>query len=174
MKKSSIKKICAAFVVIIFIVITISLDTSEYLPSYQFCSERGKFVRVRTSDSGPLFKVQQIIYSCSFEADFNDICTQADKELSALGYISDSPLFQTDARVYQLNGNSQKDFILVTIFDNRKYEKYDPDKSSGYYSQDNEFSYQDGWVSVQVEEIKTQKKYISIIKQIFYKMRGSK
>jgi len=171
MKKASITKTCSVvFVIIIMIIVMLFVISSEPEPSYQFFSGRADFAKFHVY-SDPSFR--QITYLCSFQADFNDICAQADKELLALGYEPTTAKWaQDESRLYQINGKSPKDYSAVRIHKNLTIKKYLIDTNSNPAFRTGTFYSQEGWIIVEVIESKTQNKYVGKIKHLLYKLHG--
>ena len=157
MKKSIILRIFTALIiiVIILIIVTIFGYRSASMPSYHFCSGRGKLVKMHAY-SDPLFR--QTIYCCSFEADFNDICADAVSELKELGYVGYTSSLAADTRGYKLPGKNSIDVTAVKIMDNRKMVEVHATAKNSDERSTTRYGYrkQDGWVSVEITQRRKQ------------------
>jgi hypothetical protein len=152
MKKSAVKK-NFAFVVIVGIVLTAIGILSIYstpapsIPSFNFLDGRKPAYR-NTNNSQYQYSITQNIYS--FEADFDDVFPDANKELLALGFVdtTDSGLWHSD---YEIRSGLPYERISVRIYKKHKLLVYLTPESSDYSSPDRyQFQNRDGWVSVEV------------------------
>lgn len=153
MKKSAVKRFLA-FVVIVGMVLTVIGLLLRYsrsepsMPSFSFLNGRKPAYR-STNNSHYQYRIIQDIYS--FEADFDDVFPDANKELLALGFVdktgSGSEMWHRDYLL--LNGPYER--IRVRIYTKHKLSVYSTPESSDYSSPDrHEFHFRDGWVSVTV------------------------
>jgi len=111
----------------------------------------------------------------SFEADFDDVFPDANKELLALGFAdktrSGSEMWHRDYLL--LNGSYER--IWVSIHKRHKLGVYSTPKSSDYSSPDQyEFHYREGWVSVEVrvETVKWKIRFLDRLNRIIYNLRS--
>jgi hypothetical protein len=152
MKKPAVKRFLA-FVVIVGIVITVIgflLRDSRpglSMPSFSFLN--GRKPAYHYINSHLQSKITQDIYS--FEANFDDVFPDANKELLALGFVdktrSGSGLWHRD--YFLMKGPYEH--INVRIYTRQKLSVYSTPESSDYSSPDkHEFHIRDGWVSVTV------------------------
>jgi hypothetical protein len=176
MKKSAVKRYSAFAVLvgIILIVIGLLLHYSRpepSMPSFSFLGGQ-KPAYHSINNSQTQYRTTQDIYS--FEAEFNDVFPDANKELLALGFVdrtsSGSELWHRD---YSLR-RGPYELIRVRIYTKHKLSVYSTPKSSDYSSPDrHEFHLQDGWVSVtvSVEAVKWRIRFYSWLYRIFYIIR---
>lgn len=141
------------------------------MPSFNFLGGRKPSYHT-ISNSQTQKRITQDIYS--FEADFDDVFPDANKELLALGYKDKTnPVSELWHRNYLLlKGPYER--IHVTIYKRQKLSVYSTPESSDYSSPDRyEFHIQDGWVSVEVrvEAVKWRFRLYSWLSRIFYSLR---
>jgi len=153
MKKSTFKR-SLVFVVIVGIFLTMIGLMLHYsrpgpsMPSFNFLNGRKPAYHC-INNSQTQQQITQDIYS--FEAEFNDVFPDANKELLALGFVdrtsSGSELWHRD---YSLR-RGPYERIRVRIYTKHKLSVYSTPKSSDYSSSDRyEFHSRDGWVSVTI------------------------
>jgi hypothetical protein len=153
MKKSAVRNslvvvaIVAIFMTMIALVSHYSMPVSS-MPSFNFLGDR-KPAYHTMNNSQTQKRITQDIYS--FEANFDDIFLDANKELLTLGFVdkthSGSELWHRDYSF--LNGPYEQ--IRVRIYTRHKLSVYSSPKSSDYSSPDrHEFHLRDGWISVTV------------------------
>lgn len=172
MKKSAAKRYLA-FAAIVGIFLTVIGLLSHYsrpelsMPSFNFLNGR-KPAYHSINNSQTQYKTTQDIYS--FEANFNDVFPEANKELLALGFVdktrSGSELWHRD--YFLLKGPYER--IRVRIYTKHKLSVYSTPESSDYLSPDrHEFHIRDGWVSVSVsvEAVKWRFRLYSWLSRIF-------
>jgi len=172
MKKSAVKSFLA-FVVVVGIFLTMIGLVIHYsrqepsMPSFSFLNGR-KPAYHSINNSPTQQRTTQDIYS--FEADFDDVFPDANKELLALGFVdktrSGSELWHRD--YFLMKGPYE--WIRVRIYTRHKLSVYSTPKSSDYSSPDrHEFHLQDGWVSitVSVEVVKWKFRLYDRISRIF-------
>jgi len=153
MKKSPVKSFLA-FVVVVGIFLTMIGLIIHYsrqepsMPSFSFLSGR-KPAYHTINNSLKQQRITQDIYS--FEAEFDDVFPDANRELLALGFVdktrTGSELWHRD--YFLMKGPYEG--IRVRIYTKHKLSVYSTPESSDYSSPDrHEFHIQDGWVSVTV------------------------
>lgn len=147
MKRSVIKK---SFVVAITISVLLTLlgllrHYSKPVPSFQFLSSRGPAICIKEADRKTRF-----VYS--FEADFNDVCADANIELSVLGYVDTTrPRQEPRSREYMFRNKVHGGSVTVSIIDRHKLSVYSTPRRSEYSSPDlYAYHYRIGWVSVDI------------------------
>jgi hypothetical protein len=138
--KKSVIKISLAFViiaaVILFLLILLSRDSE---PSYSFLAGRSP-VACRDVKKGSVDKC----YSYSFEADFNDVCSNAGAELISEGFVDRTlPGRKTLERDYWLKSSFPRGPIRIKIYNNRKYVEHPISKKGG-------LGPGNGWVVVEI------------------------
>jgi hypothetical protein len=174
MKKSSIKKIVViALTILILLVIVILLKSQpqqETVPAFKFLSGRGTFIRIE--DDKSIIKKTRFVYS--FETDFDSFLADVNSELLPLGYRQIPPVPQSYVLEYILSGGKPMEVISVYITKNHKMNVYSTPKSSDYQTPTRyEYSWKDGWVSVEVIQRQKQNWLIAIAKSAYRKLRGS-
>jgi hypothetical protein len=90
MKKSTIKIICAAVIIVAAILFLVVLFQSipASIPKYKFLNGRTPVAQIEVKLDG--YRISRFAYS--FEGDFSDIIADANSELSELGYICSSSI----------------------------------------------------------------------------------
>lgn len=152
MKKSAVKR-SLAFVVIVGIFLTViglllrNSRSGPSMPSFSFLSGRKPAFHSK-NNSQTMYRITNDIYS--FEADFNNVCLNANAELLALGFVDTTqPILY--CREYVFRGKLPYELVHVRISDNQKLTVYSTPESSKYSSPERHaFHYRDGWVSVEV------------------------
>lgn len=175
MKKSAVKKVLV-FVAIVGIFLTVigflsqSSRSGPSMPSFNFLNDRKPAYRCKKNHLGN--KITQDIYS--FEADFDDVFPDANKELLALDFVdktrSESELWHRNYLL--LKGPYEK--IHLTIYKRQKLGVYSTPESSDYSSPDRYvFHVQDGWTSVMVsvEVVPWRIRFYSWLYGIIYRLR---
>jgi hypothetical protein len=176
MKKSVVKS-SLAFIVIVGVVLTVIVLLSRYskpgpsMPSFSFLGDRKPAYRCIKSHLGN--DITQDFYS--FEADFDDVFPDANKELLALGFVDKTrPISEQWHRNYLLlKGPYEK--IRVTFYKRQKLGVYSTPDSSDYSSPDRHaFHVRDGWTSVMVsvEIVPWRIRFYSVLSRIFYIFRS--
>jgi hypothetical protein len=176
MKKSAVKRFFVLVVIVgIFLtVIGLPLHYSRagpLMPSFNFLNGRKPVAHIR--DNGKMqYSMTQDIYS--FEADFNNVFPNANKELLDLGFVdktrSGSELWHRD--YFLLKGPYEQ--IRVRIYTKHKLSVYSTPASSDYSSPDrHEFHMRDGWISVtvSVEAVKWKIRFLDRLNRIIYSLR---
>jgi hypothetical protein len=152
MKKSAVKislvvfAVVGIFLTVIGLVLNYSMPGPS-MPSFNFLGERKPVYQCKKSHLGN--NITEDIYS--FEANFDDVFPDANKELLALCFAdkthSGSEMWHRDYLL--LNGPYEK--IRVRIYTKHKLSVYSTPESSDYSSPDrHEFHLRNGWVSVTV------------------------
>jgi len=152
MKKSAVKRFLA-FVVIVGMVLAVIGLLLRYsrpepsMPSFSFLGDRKPAAHSK-NNSQTLYRITKDIYS--FEADFNEVCLNANTELLALGFVDTTqPVLY--CREYELRSGLPYELVSVRIWDNQKLLVYSTSESSDYSSPERHgFDHRDGWVSVEV------------------------
>jgi hypothetical protein len=173
MKKSPVKSFLL-YVVVVGIFLTMIGLIIHYsrqepsMPSFSFLNGR-KLAYNSTNNSRTQYRTTQDIYS--FEAEFDDVFPEANKELLALGFVdktrSGSEMWHRD--YFLVKGPYEQ--ISVRIYTKQKLSVYSTPKSSDYSSPDrHEFHIEDGWVSVSVSVmvVPHRIRFYSWIYRIFY------
>jgi len=175
MKKSAVKSslVFAAIAGIVLALIGLLLCYSKSgpsMPSFNFLKGRKPAYRYIKSHLGN--KIRQDIYS--FEADFDDVFPDANKELLALSFAdktrSGSEMWHRD---YSLRKGPYKQ-IRVRIYTKHKLGVYSTPASSDYSSPDqHEFHIRYGWVSVSVsvETVPWRIRFYSWLSRTIYSLR---
>jgi len=154
MKKSAAKRFLV-FVAIVGIFLTVIGILASYsipepsMPSFNFLNGRKPAYQYQKSHLGN--KITEDIYS--FEADFDDVFSDANKELLALGFADKTrPGSEMWHRDYSLRkGPYPYERIRVRIYTRHKLSVYSTPESSDYSSPDrHEFHLQYGWTSVTI------------------------
>jgi len=154
MKKSSIIKICAAFlsIIIISILVVLLRPRDEIVPHYKFLDGNGTLIKAEENDRR-ISKVKEIFYACSFAADFNDIYEKADNELSGLGFVlSEYPFSPPSKREYGWYHPESNESVI--ILENHDLGIYNDEKGPEKLKPNHEF--RKGWNTVIV--VQEQKK----------------
>jgi len=150
MKRSVIKKSFAVAITIGVLLTLLGLlrRYSKPMPSFQFLSSRGPAICIKEAASKTLDRKTQFVYS--FEADFNDVCADANAELSALGYVDTTrPRQEPRSREYMFRNKVHGGSVTVSILDRHKLSVYSTPRRSEYSSPDlYAYHYRVGWVSV--------------------------
>jgi len=145
MERSVIKKSFAVAITIGVLLTLLGLlrRYSKPMPSFQFLSSRGPAICIKEAASKTRF-----VYS--FEADFNDVCADANAELSALGYVDTTrPRQEPRSREYMFRNKVHGGSVTVSIRDRHKLSVYSTPQRSEYSSPDlYAYHYRVGWVSV--------------------------
>jgi|WetSurMetagenome_2_1015567.scaffolds.fasta_scaffold135840_3 hypothetical protein len=170
MEKSLIKKICAAVIAIVVILILAAIllpkSAPVQVPTFKFLSGRTLTAQVETDQSG----YRQISYVYSFEADFNDIVMEVNSELTALGYRQIPPSPQSYILQYTLSSNKLTDGIMVYIRQNSKMNVYLPPENSDFKIRTRYiYGSKKGWVSIEVKQRQQRNRFIVMFKQLFNK-----
>jgi len=139
--KKSIAKLSLAFVIIAALVLILvglqSLD--EVVPSYRFLGGRNP-VAFRDVKTGGTDKC----YTYSFEADFNDVCSNAEAELIGEGFVDGTqPGYKSRVRDYWLKNKFPRGKVWIYIHNNHEYIKH-PDSKDGALGE------KDGWIVVTI------------------------
>ena len=152
MKKSAVKNSLVVVVIIGIFLTAIGLLLHysmpwPSMPSFNFLKGREPAYHCIISQSGK--KIIQDIYS--FEADFDEVFPEANKELLALGFADKThPELGIWDHDYWL-GKGPYEQINVRIYTKHKLSVYSTPESSDYSSPDrHEFHLQNGWISVTV------------------------
>jgi hypothetical protein len=140
------------------------------MPSFNFLGDRKPAYQCKKSHLGN--KITEDIYS--FEAEFDDVFPDANRELLALGYKDKTnPVLALWNRNYLLlNGPYEK--ISVRIYKRQKLGVYSTPESSDYSSPDQYvFHIRDGWtsVSVSVEVVPRRIWFYAWLYRIFHSLR---
>ena len=171
MKKSPVKSFLVYVVVVgIFLtMIGLILNYSRQkpsMPSFSFLNGRKPAAQIKDNDKQQYMTMD--IYS--FEAEFDDVFPEVNKELLALGFVdktpSESGLWNRD--YFLVKGPYER--IRVSIYTRHKLSVYSTPESSDYLSPEkHEFHIRDGWVSVSVsvEAVKWRFRLYDWIRRIF-------
>jgi hypothetical protein len=175
MKKSAVRSslvvvaIAGIFLSVIALVLLYSMPGPS-MPSFNFLGDRKPAYQCKKSHLGN--NITEDIYS--FEADFNDVFPDANKELLALGYKDKtSPALALWNRDYLLLKGPHKK-ISVRIHKRQKLGVYSTPESSDYSSPERyEFHIRDGWVSIEVrvEVVKWRIRLYAWLYGIFHRLR---
>jgi len=148
MKKFDITVSLGIIILCVLLMIMVGLRSSDRggtAPSYRFLAGREpvNFKKAKTGN-------EDIRYTYSFEADFNDICSKADVELIPAGFsgktdVIDIPkLYKFTIRSYHLKGKFPRGPIDIRVHNNDiKYIVF-TDSKKGVKP------IKDGWVTVEV------------------------
>ena len=152
MKKVAAKRFLV-FVAIVGIFLTVIGILSIYstpapsMPSFNFLNGRKPAYQSVKSHLGN--NITEDIYS--FEADFDDVFPEANKELLALGFVDKTRPDPGDWTRHYLLRKGPYEWIHLTIYRRQKLSVYSTPESSDYSSPDRyEFHTRDGWTSVMV------------------------
>lgn len=153
--KRPVIKISLAIVIIIGIFLALfGLLSRDSMPTLSFNFLRGRELTscIKADPGRSVYRTTRYVYS--FEADFNDVWSKANAELSALGFVTGT--FRQDEpriREYQLRGKRNDELVTVRILDRHKLLVYSTPKSSQYSSPDrHEYHYRYGWVTVDIAQ----------------------
>ncbi len=169
MKKSSIIIISAAaslILIIIFVVGTLRYRP-EPVPTFKFLS--GRTLTTQIEDDPSIISRTRFVYS--FEADFDDFVADANSELTALDYsiISGSDPDYPNVEYY-LRGKKPIIGISVNILKNIKMNVFSTPKNSDYKtSTQYVYGWQNGWVTVEIEQRKQRNRIIVELKKLLHK-----
>ena len=140
------------------------------MPSFEFLKGRKPEYHCKKNLLGK--KVTEDIYS--FEADFDNVFPDANKELLALGFVDKTRPDPGDwTRHYWLRKGPYEQ-IHLTIYRRQKLGIYSTPESSDYSSPDRyEFHIRDGWTSVMVsvEVVPWRIRFYSRLYRIIYIFR---
>ena len=155
MKKSVVKRSLAVVIIVGIFLTLVGLlvwysRSRPPIPSFRFLSGQGSALHVKDKRKS-LYRTTRDIYS--FEADFNDVCADANAELTALGFVDETPLgHESSRRVYSLQKKVPGESVWIRILDKHKIAVYSTPESSEYSSPElHAYHYRDGWVSVEVK-----------------------
>ena len=168
MKKSSIKKISAAVIVIAVIVTVfmaayiLSIDQEVSPPSFEFLKGYGPLVK-NVESNYP--KSRETIFICSFIADFNDVIAKANPELRTLGYSS---LASDHENISYANNNKKSEYVYIKFLKNSKYPKTTNSNNRVFAEP------KDGWTSVVINIYSKKNKYVCFIQSLRSKLWGEK
>ena len=140
MKKfiSKILRSCLVVIVILLILLVI-LPRRADIPSYRFLGGRNP-TDCKDAKTGSVDK----LYIYSFEADFNDVCSNAKAELIPAGFIDRThPGNESSERRYWLKGSFPRGPIDINILDNYEYIEHPISKKGG-------LGRKDGWIVVTI------------------------
>lgn len=148
--KRSVIKISFAVAITIGVLLTplgLLRRYSKPMPSFQFLSSRGPAICIKEAAGKTL---DRKVYS--FEADFNDVCADANAELSALGYVDTTrPRQEPRSREYMFRNKVHGGSVTVSIIDRHKLSVYSTPQRSEHSSPDlYAYHYRVGWVSVNI------------------------
>jgi len=151
-KKRAVKIAAAAVVVVALALLGLWIWSLEPLPvtSSRFLAGREFFRSIRTESGRPPYKI--VTQTCSFEADFNDVCTNADAELLGRGFkVVVRASQRPETRRYVLQKDAFSEWTSVTIYGGRRFTKF-PLRQFSRDRDDYCYGYEssDGWVAVEV------------------------
>lgn len=148
MKRRVIKIALAIFVVVGILVGLLAAMALDSGPEMSFSFLDGRTMTGRIEQARNSRRVTREVYS--FEADFNDVCAEADAELSAMGsQIASFSAGEIADREYRLGSHiSANRWILVRIRDRYRLEVFSSPESSKLDS--STYYPRKGWVSVEV------------------------
>jgi hypothetical protein len=145
MKKYDITASLLIIITCVLVVIFLSLrsiDGGGTAPSYRFLGGQKPMV-CKKADSPD----DNIRYTYSFEADFNDLCSKADAELIPAGFVGstlvDEPFFGNKGRIYFQKERFPRGPVWVYIYDNVQCIKHTNSNNFG-------IAPKDGWIWVEV------------------------
>ncbi len=173
MKKSTIKKIFPAIIVILVILIlTAILQTRPAqvpIPEFKFLKGRTLNAQFANND---LYE-KDTYYYYSFEADYNDVIADANSEFSGLHYNTIGyPTANVSERMYSLSQKNPSNEILVRIFKNLKCEVSLAMNISGHNIPSQPVhTNRYGWITVEVTQIEKKNKYIVLLKKLGIKLK---
>ena len=144
LKAKSVFRICLAILFMIAVLLTLirllSHNTTS-MPSFYFLNGRKPAIRTQ-DDRKSLHRATRDIYS--FQADFNNVCADANTELSYMGFLAETLPEQEPCRqVYRLLNKLSDELVTVTIRDKHKSSEHSTPDFHAY-------EYRDGWVSVEI------------------------
>jgi hypothetical protein len=141
--KKSVIKISLAFVIIAAVLLVLvgllSIDGDGTAPSYRFLGGRKptvcKYIKTKVVDK---------FYAYSFEADFNDVCSNAKAELIPAGFIDNTqPLNEYIYHDYWQKNRFPQGAVWIFIYNNREYIENPISKNGRLVPRD-------GWVVVMI------------------------
>ena len=170
MKKTSFKKICAAVIAIVVILILAAIllpkSAPVQVPTFKFLNGRTLTAFIESRQS--FFLMTSYVYS--FEADFNDIVTEVNSELTALGYRLVPPSPQSNLVEYALSVKKPMDENFVYIRKDSKMNVYLPPENSDYKVRTRYvYGSKSGWVSIEVKQLQQRNRFMVMFKQLFNK-----
>jgi len=137
-KISLVFGIIAALVLVLLILRSLEEDA----PSYSFIASRNPITCKKGKSDN-----EDIHYTYSFEADFNDFCLKVDAELIPAGFVADTSVSQSSIRVecreYRLQSRFPRGPVWIVIFNDVQFKK-SPNSKEGSFSE------KDGWVMIKV------------------------
>ena len=126
-------------VIVLLLILFMLLPCTEEIPSYRFLAGRSP-VACRDVIKGSVDKC----YSYSFEADFNDVCSNAEAELISEGFVDRTlPRRKSLKRDYWLPGKFPRGPIKIMINNNYEYIEHPISKKG-------ELHPRDGWIVVEI------------------------
>jgi len=164
-KKPAVRITAAAVIVVALALLGLWIWSLDPWPvkSVDFLAGREFFRRIKNEKAIPSYRI--VTETCSFDADFNDICTRADAELLARGFkavVHVPP--RPGTRRYVLQKKPFGEWTSVTIYGGKRFDKFalkqssqDPnDYGCGYESRD-------GWVAVEVAGKQLQSNFLDTL-----------
>lgn len=151
MKKFVITISLAFIIIAVVLLILVGFRSRDsFVPSYRFLAGRNPITceKAKTGNED-----KRCIYS--FEADFNDVCSNADAELRSAGFAAKGVVRilsgnESRERYYWLKSRFPRGPVWIYIYDNRQYvdlhDLYENTPKSKHYA----IGEKDGWVEVEV------------------------
>lgn len=147
MKKFDITVPLGIIILCVLLMIMVGLrscDRGGTPPSYSFLAGREpiNFDKADTKD-------EEIRYTYSFEADFNDLCSKADAELIGAGFVGSTGVDKSFSdngipyRIYFLKEKFLRGPVWIYIYDNRRCIKFSNSDNYG-------IAPKDCWVMVEI------------------------
>ena len=172
MKKSSIKKICTAIIVItsIGMILILLLNLQEQKPQFKFLKGNAPFMSIKESNS----QIRKTHYIYSFETDCNDIFSIAIKELNDMDYKT---LFSFSCDMAWSSWDDKDGNSTSVEF----YRDLKLIEMSSTINNTTPFPIPflhkelccDGWISIRITQEKEQNKLIFEFKQFLQRLRSS-
>lgn len=113
----------------------------EPMPSFAFLGDHALGLRVEKNRKERILnRITRAVYS--FEGDFNDVCSKAGGELSALGFVEDAqPQHEVNCREYLFKGDFPDELVRVSILNRHMLSEHATTSRAVFH-------FRPGWVSV--------------------------
>ena len=141
--KKFVIKISLAFVIIAIVLLILlglrSLDS--FVPSYRFLGGRNPTAYREFNEKS---RAEDKLYTYSFEADFNDVCSNAKAELISAGFVDRTlPSDKSREHTYWLKNSFPRGPVKIKIHNNHEYIELPISKDGG-------LGPRDGWIVVEI------------------------
>ena len=138
MKKSIIKISLAIIIICVLLMILVGLRSrNEDIPWYRFLGGRIPTVYFEYNEKS---RAEDKLYTYSFEADFNDVCLNAEAELIPSGFVDRTiPGEKSSKHTYLLKKIFHRRSVQIVIHNNHEY-----------IHKDDALGPKDGWIVVEI------------------------